>query len=87
MIFPYDCKGGATPSALQPQYESPGLDLFPILKINMRGVCFSTLENLSASVPDASDSLTVPETLTGIMDLSKRWDAVIRQKGDYTEKL
>ena len=33
-----------------PNMSPPDLDLFPKLKINMRGVCFSTLEDLSASI-------------------------------------
>ena len=37
-------------------------DLFPKLKISMRGVRFSTLEDLSASVTNMSDSSTVLET-------------------------
>ena len=32
-----------------PEMSPPDFDLFPKLKINMRGVCFSTLEELSAS--------------------------------------
>ena len=59
-------------------------DLFSKLNINMCGVRFSTLEDLSASVTRRVRKLN---GLTGIMDLPKRWDAVIRQKGDYTEGL
>jgi len=33
-----------------PNMSPPDLDLFPKLKINMRGVCFSTLEDLSDSI-------------------------------------
>ena len=65
----------------------PDFDLFPKLKINMRGVRFSTLEDLSASVTRPVRQLNYSTDLTGIMDLPKRWDAVIRQKGDYTEGL
>jgi hypothetical protein len=40
-------------------------------------------------LPDASDSSTVLKTLreTGIMNLPKRWEALFRQKGGYTEGL
>ena len=65
----------------------PDIELFPKLKINMRGVRFSTLEDLSASVTRCVRQLNCSRDLTGIMDLPKRWDAVIRQKGDYTEGL
>jgi len=56
-------------------------DLFPKLKINMRGVRFSTLEDVSASVTRCVRQLNCSRDLTGIMDLPKRWDTVIRQKG------
>ena len=65
----------------------PDFDLFSKLKITMRGVRFSTLEDLSASVTRHVRQLNCSRDLTGIMDLQKRWDAVIRQKGDYNEGL
>jgi len=70
-----------------PDMSPPDFDLFPKLKINMRGVRFSTLEDLSASVTRRVRQLICSTELTGIMDLPKRWDAVIRQKGDYNEGL
>ena len=70
-----------------PEMSPPDFDLFPKLKINMRGVRFSTLEDLSASVTRCARQLNCSTDLTGVMDLPKRWDAVIRQKGDYTEGL
>ena len=70
-----------------PDMCPPDFDLFPELKMNMRGVRFSTLEELSASVTRRVRQLNCSRDLTGIMDLPKRWDAVIRQKGDYTEGL
>jgi len=70
-----------------PDMSPPDFDLFPKLKINMRGVRFSTLEYLSASVTQRVRQLSCSRDLTGIMDLPKRWDAVIRQQGDYTEGL
>ena len=65
----------------------PHFDLFPKLKINMRGVRFSMLEDLSASVTRRVRQLNCSRDLTGIIDLPKHWDAVIRQKGDYIEGL
>ena len=44
-----------------PDMSPPDFNLFPELKINMRGVRFSTLEDLSP-LPDASDSSTVLQT-------------------------
>jgi len=70
-----------------PDMSPPDFDLFPKLKINLRGVRFSTLEDLSASVTRHVRQLNCSRDLTGIMDLPKRWDALIRQKGDYTEGL
>jgi transposase len=45
-----------------PDMSPPDFDLFPKLKINTRGVRFSALEDVSAPLPDASDSSTVLET-------------------------
>jgi len=61
-----------------PDMSPPDFDLFPKLKINTRGVRFSTLEELSASVTRRFRQLNCSRDLTGIMDLPKRWDAVIR---------
>jgi hypothetical protein len=70
-----------------PDMSPPDFDLFPKLKIDMRGVCFSTLEELSASGTRRVIQLNSSTDLTGTMDLPKRWEAVIRQKGDYNEGL
>ena len=70
-----------------PDMSPPDFDLFPKLNINMRGVLFSTLEDLFASDTRRVTQRNSSTDLTGIMDLPKRWDAVIRQKGDYTERL
>jgi len=70
-----------------PDMSPPDFDLFPKLKMNMRGVRFSTLEDLSASITPRVRHFNCSRDLTGIMDLPERWDAVIRQKGDYTEGL
>jgi len=70
-----------------PDMSPPDFDLFPKLKINMHGVRFSTMEDLSASVTRRVRQLNCSRDLTGIMDLPKRRHAVIRQKGDYTERL
>jgi len=64
-----------------PDMSPPNFDLFPKLKINMLGLRFSTLEDLSASVTRRVRQLNCSRNLMGIMDLPKRWDAVIRQKG------
>ena len=46
----------------------PDFDLFTKLKINMRGVRFSTLEDLPASVTRRVRQLNRSTDLTGIMD-------------------
>jgi histone-lysine N-methyltransferase SETMAR len=65
-----------------PDMSPPDFDLFPKLKINMRGVRFSRLDDLSASVTRRVRQLICSRDVTGILDLPKRWNAVIRQKGD-----
>ena len=70
-----------------PDMSPLDFNLFPKLKINMRGVRFSALEDLSASVTRRVRQLNCSTDLTGIMDLPNRWDAVIRHNGDYTEGL
>jgi len=54
-----------------PDISPPDFDLFPKLKINMRGVRFSTLEDLSASVTRRVRELNCSTDLTGIIDLPK----------------
>jgi len=70
-----------------PDMSPPDFDLFTKLKINMRGVRFSTLEDLSASVTRRVRQLNCSTDLTGIIDLPKRWDAAIRQKRDDSQGL
>jgi transposase len=70
-----------------PDMSSPDFDLFPKLKINMHGVRFSTLEDVSASVTRRVRQLNCSRDLTSIMDLPKCWNVVTRQKGDYTQGL
>jgi transposase len=55
-----------------PDMSPSDFDLFPKLKINMRGVPFYTLEDLSASVTRRVRQLNCSRDLTGIMDLPKR---------------
>jgi len=54
-----------------PDMSPPDFDLFPKLKINMRGVHFSKLEDLSASVTRRVRQLNCSRDLTGITDLPK----------------
>jgi transposase len=60
-----------------PDMRTPDFDLFSKLKINMRGVPFYRLEDLSASVTRRVRQLKSSRDLRGIMELPKRWDAVI----------
>jgi hypothetical protein len=80
-----DTAGRCYPIRPTARTSPPEFDLFPELKINMRGVHFSTLEDLSASVTQRVRQLNCSRDLTGIMDLPKCCDAVTEQKGDYTE--
>ena len=52
-----------------PDMSPPDFDLFPKLKINMCGVRFSMLEDLSASATRRVRQLNCSTDLTGIMDL------------------
>jgi transposase len=52
-----------------PDISPLDFDLFPKLKINMRGVPFSMLEDLSASIIRRIKQLNCSRDLTGIMDL------------------
>jgi len=70
--------------AYSPDMIPPDFDLFPKLKINMRGVGFSTLEDLSANVTRRVKQLNNSTHLTRIMDYPKRSVAVIREKRVYT---
>jgi hypothetical protein len=70
-----------------PNMSHPYFDLFPKLKINVCNVRFSTVQELSASVTRRVRQLNSSRDLKGTMELPKRRDAVIRQKGDYTEGL
>jgi len=54
-----------------PDMSPADFDLFPKLKINMRGVRFSTPEDLSASVTRRVRQLNCSTDLTGIMELPK----------------
>jgi hypothetical protein len=67
--------------------SSTDFDLFQKLKINMCGVRFSKLEDLSSSVTQRVRQLNFSRGLTGIMDFPKRLDAVTQQNGDCTEGL
>jgi hypothetical protein len=55
-----------------PNMSPPDFDLFPKLKVNMRGVRFSTLEDLSPAVTRRVRQLNCSGDLTGIMGLPKR---------------
>jgi histone-lysine N-methyltransferase SETMAR len=70
-----------------PDMSPPDFELVPKLKIDMRGVRFSTLEVLSASVTRRDRQLNSSTDVTGIMDLTKRREAAIRQKGENIEGL
>jgi hypothetical protein len=59
----------------------PHFDLFPKLKEPMHGHRFSSLKEVSAAVTRAIRGLNKNDTLNGITNLPKHWDAVIEKQG------
>ena len=70
-----------------PDLSPPDFDLFQKLKDPMRGIRFDSLDELSNTVTQRVRHLNKSGELTGIMDLPKRWKAVIEKNGDYIEGL
>jgi hypothetical protein len=70
-----------------PDMSPPDFDLSHKLKEPMRGHRFPSLEEISAAVTRAIRGLTKSGTLNGIANLPKRWEAVTKKQGDYTEGL
>ena len=62
-------------------------DLFHKLKKTLRGERFATIEEASTEVTRVIRQLNSEGVLSGIQDLPKRWEAVIRKNGDYIEGL
>jgi hypothetical protein len=60
-----------------PDMSPPDFDLFHKVKEPMRGHRFPSLEEVSATVTQAIRRLNKSDNLNGIVNLSKRWDAVI----------
>jgi hypothetical protein len=59
----------------------PDFDLFRKLKEPMRGHCFPSLEEVSATVTRAIRGLNKNGTLDEIANLPKRWNAVTEKQG------
>ena len=70
-----------------PDMSPPAFDLFPKLKKPLRGKRFRSIEEVSNEVTRVIRRINNEGFLTGIQDLPKRWTAVIKHNGDYTEGL
>ena len=62
-----------------PNLSPPDFDLFPKLKKTLRGKRFATTEEASTEVTRVIRQLNSEGVLSGIQDLPKRWEAVIRK--------
>jgi hypothetical protein len=65
----------------------PDFDLFPKFKKPLRVKRFRSIEEVSNEVIREIRRINNEGVLTGIQDLPKRWTAVIKHNGDYTEGL
>jgi hypothetical protein len=65
----------------------PDFDLFPKLKKPLRGKHFRSIEEVSNEVTGVIRRINNEGVQTGKQDFSKRWTAVIKHNGDYTEGL
>jgi hypothetical protein len=62
-------------------------DSLPKLKKPLRGKRFRSIEEVSNEVTWVIRRINNKGVQTGIQDLPKRWTAVIKHNGDYTESL
>jgi len=67
--------------------SQPAFDLLPKLKKPLRGKRFRNIKELSNEVTRVIRRINNEGVLSGILDLSKRWTAVIKHNGDYIEGL
>jgi len=65
----------------------PVFDLFPELKERLLGKRFGSTDEVSNEVTRVIRRINNEGVLTAIQDLPKRWTAVIKHNGDYTEGL
>jgi hypothetical protein len=65
----------------------PDFDLFPKLKKLLCGKHFRSIEVVSNEVTRVIRRIHNEGVLTGIQDLPKSWNAVIKHNGDYIEGL
>ena len=70
-----------------PDLSPPDFDLFSKLKKTLREKRFATIEKASSEVNQVIRQLKSEGILSGIQDLPKRCEAVIRRNGDYIEGL
>jgi hypothetical protein len=65
----------------------PDFDLFPKLKKPLDGKRFRGIEEVSNEVTRVIRRINNEGVLTGIQDLPKRWNSVIKHSGDDIEGL
>jgi hypothetical protein len=70
-----------------PDISSSAFDLFPKLKKPLCGKHFRSIEEVSNEVTPVIRRIKNEGVLKGVKDLPKRWAAVIKHSGDYTEGL
>jgi len=66
-----------------PDLSPPAFDLFPKLKKPLRGKGVESIEEASNEVARVIRRINNEGVLTGIQDLPKRRNAVIKHSGDY----
>jgi histone-lysine N-methyltransferase SETMAR len=70
-----------------PDMSPSDFDLFPKLKKPFSGERLRNFEEVSNEVTRVIRRINNEGVLTGIKDFPKRWTAVIKHNGDYTEGL
>ena len=70
-----------------PDLCPPDFDLFPKLKEPLRGVRYDSLDELECAVNAEVQRINFSCLATGIEALPRRWNSVIRSRGDYFEGL
>ena len=70
-----------------PDLSPPDFDLFPKLKEPLRGIRYESLDEPERAVNREVRRINFGSLATGIYALPKRWNSVIRSRGDYFEGL
>ena len=76
----------AHPPPYSPDLSPPDFDLFPVLKLPLRGHRFATLQDLNDAVDKRVKEINKEGLCQGILKLPDRWQCVIEKQGDYFER-